>query len=199
MSSSIRRLPASSSAPQSRFSRWAARDGQDRKKARLVGEPWRDWVRRTSFIPFGRGLASPGGFALIGGTVLWLGATWAHGALGYRPAGIWAFFALSLFGLRLSHEQEILRHRRHSRAHQRGADDRRDRDEGRPGGGRALPARRSPPPRRDRQGHAPVGLHDGNGDGRRLHLRRHGRRPARADADPGGRDADRDRCAPIWA
>ena len=67
--------------------------GQDRKKARLVGEPWRDWMRRTSFVPFGRGFASPGGFALIGGTLLWLAATWAHGALGYRPAGIWAFFA----------------------------------------------------------------------------------------------------------
>lgn len=66
--------------------------GQDDKKAKLVGEPWRDWVERTSFIPFGRGLASPGTFALVGGTLLWLGATWAHGALGYHPAGIWAFF-----------------------------------------------------------------------------------------------------------
>jgi uncharacterized membrane protein len=67
--------------------------GQDRKKARLVGEPWRDWMRRTSFVPFGRGIASPGALALIGGTVLWLAATWAHGALGYRPAGIWALVA----------------------------------------------------------------------------------------------------------
>ncbi len=67
--------------------------GQDFKKAKLVGEPWRDWVRRTSFIPFGRGLASPGGFALIGGTLLWLAATWAHGALGYHPAGIWVFLS----------------------------------------------------------------------------------------------------------
>jgi uncharacterized membrane protein len=67
--------------------------GQDRKKARLVGEPWRDWMRRTSFLPFGRGIASPGGFALLGGTLLWLAATWAHGALGFRPAGIWALVA----------------------------------------------------------------------------------------------------------
>lgn len=66
--------------------------GQDSKKAKLVGNPWRDWVRRTSFIPFGRGLASPGMFALVGGTLLWLVATYAHGALGYRPAGVWAFF-----------------------------------------------------------------------------------------------------------
>ena len=67
--------------------------GQDRKKARLVGEPWRDWMRRTSFMPFGRGFASPGTFALVGGTLLWLAATYAHGALGYRPAGIWALVA----------------------------------------------------------------------------------------------------------
>lgn len=67
--------------------------GQDAKKARLVGDPWREWMRRTSFVPFGRGFASPGGFALIGGTLLWLAATWGHGALGYRPAGIWALVA----------------------------------------------------------------------------------------------------------
>ena len=66
---------------------------QDAKKARLIGDAWRDWVARTSFVPFGRGFALPGTFALVGGTLLWLAATWAHGALGYRPAGIWAFFA----------------------------------------------------------------------------------------------------------
>ncbi|MEO5578922.1 MAG: NnrU family protein [Sphingomicrobium sp.] len=66
--------------------------GQDHKKGKLVGEPWRDWMRRTSFVPFGRGIASPGAFASIGGTLLWLAATWGHGALGYRPAGVWAFF-----------------------------------------------------------------------------------------------------------
>ena len=67
--------------------------GQDRKKSRLVGEPWRDWMRRTSFVPFGRGFASPGAFALVGGTLLWLAATYAHGALGYQPAGVWAFLS----------------------------------------------------------------------------------------------------------
>ena len=66
---------------------------QDAKKEKLVGDPWRDWVGRTSFAPFGRGFASPGTFALVGGTLVWLVATWAHGALGYRPAGVWAFFA----------------------------------------------------------------------------------------------------------
>ena len=66
--------------------------GQDHKKQKLIGEPWRDWMRRTSFAPFGCGIALPGAFATIGGTVLWLAATWAHGALGYRPAGVWVFF-----------------------------------------------------------------------------------------------------------
>ena len=66
---------------------------QDEKKAELMGEVWVDWRSRTSFIPYGRGLKSAGAFALIGGTLLWLAATWAHGALGYRPAGIWAFIA----------------------------------------------------------------------------------------------------------
>ena len=65
---------------------------QDSKKERLMGEVWRDYRVRTSFIPYGRGLKSADAFALIGGTLFWLVATWAHGALGYRPAGIWAFF-----------------------------------------------------------------------------------------------------------
>jgi len=67
--------------------------GQDAKKSNLLGSIWREWQRRTSFVPFGRGFAFPGTFALIGGTLLWLVASWAHGALGYRPAGAWAFFA----------------------------------------------------------------------------------------------------------
>lgn len=66
---------------------------QDAKKERLVGDVWRDWTSRTSFAPFGRGFASPGAFAFVGGTLVWLVASWAHGAMGYRPAGIWAFFA----------------------------------------------------------------------------------------------------------
>ena len=65
---------------------------QDGKKDRLMGEVWRDYRARTSFVPYGNGLKSADAFALIGGTLLWLGATWAHGALGYRPAGVWAFF-----------------------------------------------------------------------------------------------------------
>lgn len=65
---------------------------QDKKKEMLLGDLWRGWKAKTSFVPYGRGLKSADAFALITGTVLWLAATWAHGALGYRPAGIWAFF-----------------------------------------------------------------------------------------------------------
>ncbi|WP_194952843.1 NnrU family protein [Sphingopyxis solisilvae] len=71
--------------------------GQDVKKARLMGDAWRHWAARTSFVPFARQVsgATPWGdtiprpHALFGGIVLWLVATWAHGALGYMVAGIW--------------------------------------------------------------------------------------------------------------
>ena len=59
--------------------------GQDRKKAKLMGERFHEWTAQTAFIPFGRGFASPGTAALIGGTVLFLLATWLHPF----PAGIW--------------------------------------------------------------------------------------------------------------
>lgn len=64
---------------------------QDAKKERLLGQVWRDWRSKTSFVPYGRGLKSAGGFALLLGTILWLAATWAHGQLGGQPAGVWAF------------------------------------------------------------------------------------------------------------
>jgi uncharacterized membrane protein len=64
---------------------------QDRKKEALLGDLWRGWKAKTSYIPYGKGLKSADAFALATGTILWLAATWAHGALGYRPAGIWAF------------------------------------------------------------------------------------------------------------
>lgn len=58
---------------------------QDRKKAALMGEDWHDWAARTSFAPFARGRLYPGSVALIGGTLLFLVATWLHPV----PAGIW--------------------------------------------------------------------------------------------------------------
>ncbi len=66
---------------------------QDAKKETLLGPLWGDWVSKTSFIPYGRGLKSADGFALVTGTIVWLAASWAHQALGSQPAGIWAFFA----------------------------------------------------------------------------------------------------------
>ncbi|MEQ8309673.1 MAG: NnrU family protein [Sphingopyxis sp.] len=71
--------------------------GQDVKKARLMGEAWRGWAARTSFLPYARQLsgqarwadAIPRPYALLGGIGLWIAATWAHGALGYMVAGIW--------------------------------------------------------------------------------------------------------------
>ena len=60
--------------------------GQDRKKLRLIGEPWRQWQDRTSFVPFGALAdgrarwrdASPGWIAVIGGVALWAAATSYH-------------------------------------------------------------------------------------------------------------------------
>lgn len=74
--------------------------GQDRKKAILMGQAWRDWAHRTAFVPFagqisgrlGWADAMPRPHALFGGIVLWLVASWAHGALGYMAAGIWRWF-----------------------------------------------------------------------------------------------------------
>jgi len=60
--------------------------GQDRKKLDVVGEPWRAWMARTSFVPFGAllsGRAKWSGLgeawpALLGGLLLWLAITWLH-------------------------------------------------------------------------------------------------------------------------
>ena len=65
---------------------------QDAKKETLLGDVWREWRSKTSFVPYGKGLKSADAFALVTGTIVWLAATWAHGALGYRPAGVFAFF-----------------------------------------------------------------------------------------------------------
>ena len=61
---------------------------QDRKKQGLMGETWHEWTAQTGFWPFARGLRSPGTFALVGGTILFLVATWLHPF----PAGIWRWF-----------------------------------------------------------------------------------------------------------
>jgi uncharacterized membrane protein len=63
--------------------------GQDHKKAKLMGENWEGWVSRTAFVPFSKGFAWPGRIALVGGTLLWLIATFAHPFLGAPTAGLW--------------------------------------------------------------------------------------------------------------
>lgn len=60
--------------------------GQDRKKLSAMGESWRGWMQKTSFVPFGALLAkraawraaAPGWIALGGGFVLWAAVTWWH-------------------------------------------------------------------------------------------------------------------------
>ena len=59
--------------------------GQDRKKAARMGERFHEWTAQTAFVPFGRGAANPGLVALVGGTLLFLLATWLHP----MPAGFW--------------------------------------------------------------------------------------------------------------
>ena len=58
---------------------------QDRKKANLMGEAWHEWTAQTAFVPFTSGVAYPGTVAFVGGTLLFLIATWLHP----MPAGIW--------------------------------------------------------------------------------------------------------------
>lgn len=65
---------------------------QDDKKFVAMGDAWLHWQAKTSFIPFGKGLAFPGWAALIGGIVLWLAATWAHIPLGAGAAGVWRWW-----------------------------------------------------------------------------------------------------------
>lgn len=62
---------------------------QDAKKSKLLGQGWRDWTARTAFVPFAKGAGWPGRAALVGGTVIWLAATWAHPWLGAPVAGLW--------------------------------------------------------------------------------------------------------------
>ena len=61
--------------------------GQDAKKAKLMGERFHEWTARTAFVPFGRGLRWPGTTALVGGTILFLVATWLHP----MPVGVWSW------------------------------------------------------------------------------------------------------------
>jgi uncharacterized membrane protein len=60
--------------------------GQDAKKEKLLGEVWRGWEAKTSFVPFGAALAGkvrwrdavPGLVSLVGGVILWAVVTSYH-------------------------------------------------------------------------------------------------------------------------
>jgi uncharacterized membrane protein len=67
--------------------------GQDVKKRALMGDAWRDWSSRTSYWPFAKGAGWPGTVALLGGTILWLAATWAHPLMGAPHAGVWRWLS----------------------------------------------------------------------------------------------------------
>lgn len=63
--------------------------GQDRKKERLIGRTWREWMARTSFVPFAAAISGrvrwrdcvPGSVALVGGALLWALVTSYHAPL----------------------------------------------------------------------------------------------------------------------
>ena len=60
--------------------------GQDRKKVRLLGQPWREWRAQTSFVPFAALLAGrlswrsavPDWRAIVGGLLFWAIVTSWH-------------------------------------------------------------------------------------------------------------------------
>jgi uncharacterized membrane protein len=62
---------------------------QDRKKEVLMGAAWRQWEAQTSYWPRLGKLGQAGAIAWLGGSALWLAATWAHGWLIAMPAGLW--------------------------------------------------------------------------------------------------------------
>jgi uncharacterized membrane protein len=60
--------------------------GQDHKKLNVIGQPWRQWMDRTSFVPFWAllirrakwGALREAWPALLLGLLLWLAVTWLH-------------------------------------------------------------------------------------------------------------------------
>ena len=62
---------------------------QDDKKIVLMGESWSIWEKRTSYFPRLQLLPQAGPVPWLGGTALWLGASWLHGWLIGMPAGLW--------------------------------------------------------------------------------------------------------------
>lgn len=67
--------------------------GQDLKKGHAMGDAWHEWTAQTAFVPFTRGFGYPGTVAVVGGTILFLAATWLHEPIAEIPAGIWRWIA----------------------------------------------------------------------------------------------------------
>lgn len=65
---------------------------QDRKKAALLGDTWRQWQARTSFAPRLSRIGAVPLRAWLIALVLWLALTWLHGWLGAVPAGTWRWW-----------------------------------------------------------------------------------------------------------
>ena len=61
---------------------------QDRKKEQLMGEAWKGWEAQTSYWPRLGSFARAGTTAWIGGTLIWLAASYAHIHANGIPAGI---------------------------------------------------------------------------------------------------------------
>ena len=62
---------------------------QDRKKVNLAGEAWQGWEAKTGYWPKLGGLTKAGLIPWLGGTGLWLAASWAHIPTLLMPAGVW--------------------------------------------------------------------------------------------------------------
>ncbi len=71
--------------------------GQDAKKAKLMGDRWREWQAKTSYFPFGAQLSGrigwaaawPGRTVVLAGVALWLLASWLHPRFGLPLVGPW--------------------------------------------------------------------------------------------------------------
>jgi len=66
---------------------------QDRKKEQLMGQAWNGWEAQTSYWPRFTALEKAGLVPWLGGLILWLTASWAHGWLIAIPAGVWRWLS----------------------------------------------------------------------------------------------------------
>jgi uncharacterized membrane protein len=79
--------------------------GQDRRKAKAMGDAWNGWQARTAFLPLGAQLTGrlpwraallPGWLPVLGGLVFWLLVTWRH-APGVSPIALYQDFGWILW------------------------------------------------------------------------------------------------------